>query len=105
MELKLDRGGDRTKFSRVKKRLKGADGIPISVANEYPILESRIYEVEYCYGYLALMAANVIAENLFAKVDQEGNIFVLIEYIIDKRTNSTKTLQQYVFVITKSGTK
>ena len=51
------------------------------------------------------MAANVIAENLFAQVDQEGNRFVLIESIIDTRTDGTQTLQKDAFVITKNGTK
>ena len=51
------------------------------------------------------MAANIISENQFAQVDQEGNIFVLIESIIDTRTDGTHTLQQDVLVITKSATK
>ena len=45
----------------MKKRLKDANGIPTRVANENPILDSRMYGVEYRDGYLAAMAANVIA--------------------------------------------
>ena len=89
----------------MKKILKDANGIPIGVANDNPILELRKYEVEYRNGYVAEMSSNVIAENLFAQVDQEGNGFVLIESIIDTRTDCTKTLQQDAFVITKRGTK
>ena len=51
------------------------------------------------------MTDNVVAENLFAKVYQEGNIFVLIESILDTRTNGTKILQQDAFIIINSGTK
>ena len=51
------------------------------------------------------MAANVVAENLFAQVDQEGNRFVLIESIIDTRTDGTQTLHQDAFIIINSGTK
>ena len=51
------------------------------------------------------MADNLIAEKLFEKVDQEGNIFVLIDSIINTRTNRTQTLQKDAFVIPKSGTK
>ena len=61
-----------------------------------------MYEVEYCDGYVATMAANVIYENLFAQVNKEGKIFVLIESIIDTKTNSTQTLHEDAFVITKS---
>ena len=51
------------------------------------------------------MAANVIAENLFTQVDQEGNRFLLIDSIINTRTYSTQTLQQDEFVVTNSRTK
>ena len=48
-----------------------------------------MYEVEYQNGYVAAMVENVIDENLFTQFDQEGNIFVLIESIIDTRTDGT----------------
>ena len=105
MELKLDRRGDKPEFSKVKKRLKDTNGTPIGVANDNLILDSRMYEIEYCDGYVAEMIANVISEGLFAQVNQEGNIFLLIKCITDKRTNITQTLQQDAFIITKSGTK
>ena len=105
MELTLDQGGDRPEFTRVKKRLKDTNGMPTGVANDNHILDSRMYEVKYTYRYIAAMAANMIYENLFTEVDQEGNIFLLIKSIIGTRTNNTKTLKQDAFVITKSGTK
>ena len=105
MELTLDQGGERPKIARVKMILKDANRRPISVANENLILESRMYEVEYCNGYVVAMAANIITENLFTQVDQEFNRFVLIKSIIDTRTDGTQTLQQDAFVITRSGTK
>ena len=51
------------------------------------------------------MAANVIAENLFAQVDKEGNRFLLIKSIIDTRTDGTQTLQQDAFITINGGTK
>ena len=60
MELTLDGSRDRLEFARLKKRLKDANRRPISVANDNPILDSRMYEVEYRDGYVAAMAANVI---------------------------------------------
>ena len=104
IKLTLQIGVDKPEFARVKKRLKEANGRPIVVANDNPILELIMYEVEYRDGYVATMAANVIAGNLFSQVYQEGNIFVLIESITDKRTDDTQTLQQDALVITKSGT-
>ena len=40
MELELYQGGDRPEFSRVKKILEDANGRPIVVANENPILKT-----------------------------------------------------------------
>ena len=105
MELTLDRGGDRPKLLGVKKRLKDANRRPIRLGNKNPILSSIMYEFEYCDRYVTAMAANVIAENLFAQIYQEGNIFLLIDYIIDTRTDGTPKLQQDVFVVTNNGTK
>jgi hypothetical protein len=59
------------------------DGIPIGTANDNPVLDSRIYEVEFPDGYKTSMAANVTAENLFAQVDPEGNRLAVFEDIID----------------------
>ena len=101
----MDQVGDRPEFEGVKKKLKDANGRPMGVANNNPILDSRMYEVGYRDGYVAEMAANVIFENLFTQVNQEGNRFVLIESIIDTRTDGTQKLQQDAFIITKSGTK
>ena len=52
--------------AKVTKRLRDADSIPIGTANENPILDSRMYKVQYQDGTKASLAANYIAENLFA---------------------------------------
>ena len=41
-------------------------------ANDNPILDSRVYEAEFLDGNKASLAANAIAENLFAQVDDEA---------------------------------
>ena len=64
-----------------------------------------MYEVEFTDGEKASLAANYIAENLFAQVDDEGNRQVLMNEIIDYRTNGTKLKQQDAFITTKMGTK
>ena len=46
MELTLYQGGDRPEFARVNKILKDANGRPIGVANDNPMLDSQMYEVE-----------------------------------------------------------
>ena len=63
--------------ARVTKRLRDVNGLPIGTAHDNPILDSRMYDVEYQDGHKAAMAANAIAQNLFAQVDAEGNRHVL----------------------------
>jgi hypothetical protein len=46
-----------------------------------------MYEVEYPNGHQASLAANVIAENMFAQVNNEGKHHVLYEEISDRTTN------------------
>ena len=105
MELALPREGGDVQFGRVVKRLRDRDGLPIGTAHDNPILDSRMYEVEFQDGYKTSLAANTIAENLFAQIDDEGNRQVLFNEIIDHRTNGKQVLQQDAFVTTRTGTK
>ena len=106
MELALPRGeGNEAEFARVTKRLRDHEGRPIGTANDNPILDTRLYEVEFLDGHKSAMAANAIAENMFAQIDEEGHRHVLMDEIIDHRTNGKQVMQQDAFLTTRSGTK
>ena len=106
MELALPQGDSlEPRMARVTKRLKDSNGIPIGTADQNPLLDTRMYEVELVDGEKASLTANYIAENLFAQVDDEGNRHVLMKEIIDYRTNGTELKQQDAFITTKTGTK
>ena len=64
-----------------------------------------MYEVEYADGYKTSMAANTIAENLFAQVDEEGQRHVLFDEIIDHRVNQDAVKQQDAFIVNSKGIK
>ena len=85
--------------------MKDANGLPIGLANENPILDTRMYEVEYLDGEQMSLAANNIAENLFAQIDDDGNRQVLMDKIIGHRSNEYALKQQDAFIVTKTGTK
>ena len=91
MELSLPRDGVDATFTRVTKRLKDANGLPIGTSHENPILDTRVYEVEYTDGHKASMEANAVAMNLFSQVDAEGNHHALFNKIVDHRTDGRKT--------------
>ena len=105
MEVALPRDEPGPEFARVAKRLRDAEGRPISTANDTPILDTRMYAVEYSDGHKASLEANAIALNMFAQVDEEGNRHVLFDEIVDYRTNVKEVKQQEAFITNKSGTK
>ena len=106
MELALPQGDSlEPRMARVTKRLKDANGIPIGTADDNPLLDTRMYEVEYLHAKHASLSANHITENLFAQVDDEGNRQVLMKEIIDYRTNGQEVKHQDAFITTKTGTK
>jgi hypothetical protein len=105
MELAIPRDSEGPEVARVTKRLRDANGLPIGVANNNPILDTRLYEVEYPDGYRASLTANSIAENMFAQTDMEGHRHVLFEEIVDHRTDGSELKQQDAFITTQTGTK
>ena len=106
MELALPQGDSlEPRLARVTKQLKDSNGIPIGTADQNPLLDTRMYEVEFVDGGKASPTANYITENLFAQVDDKGNRHVLMNEIIDYRTNGTELKQQDAFIMTKMGTK
>jgi hypothetical protein len=109
MELAVPRDGDGPEYAKVTRRLRDKDGLPIGKANKNPILDTRMYEVEYPDGHKASLAANAIAENMFALVDDEGNRHVLFEEIgITERTDrksSNKTLSLLLVMATNVAEK
>lgn len=85
--------------------MRDANGIPIGVANDNPILDTRVYEGEYMDGRKASLAANAIATNTFAQIDDDGNRFVLLDSIVDHRTDGTELQHDDAFVTSKNDGK
>ena len=87
MEVALPRDSEGPEFARVTKSLRDANGLPIGTANDNPILDTCMYEVEYADGHKASMAANTIAINMFAQLDKDGTRHVLFDEITDNRSD------------------
>ena len=60
MKLAMPRGIDGPEFDKVTKRPRDADSLPIGTENDNPLLDIRIYEVEYPDGYKVALTANTI---------------------------------------------
>jgi hypothetical protein len=59
-------------LARVKDRKRNHDGQLIGETHENPILSTAIYNVESPDGRIAKYSANVIADNLYSTVDDDG---------------------------------
>ena len=103
VELSLDRGGETPEFARVTKRLRDNNGIPIGRGSYNPILDTRLYEVEYLDGHKANLSANIIAENMYAQVDEHGHREVLFDEITDVRSNNEAIKPEDAFYTTPNG--
>lgn len=105
MELAMPRGqNDGPEFAKVTKRLRDANGLLIGTKNDNPLLNTRIYEVEYTDAYKASLTANSTAMNIYAQVNDEGNLYVLFSSIIHHRNDGTDVkIKDYFIKYKNSG--
>ncbi len=105
MKLELPRDDEGPALARVKKRMNDSNGNLIGRAHQNPTLDTQMFKVEFLDGTTMAMAANTIAEILFAQVDQEGHQLILIDEVTDHRTTNDAVQQVDAFIITKCGRK
>ena len=88
MELALPKSGGEVEFGRrvVVKRLRDKDGLTIGTVNDNPILDTRVYEVNFLDGHRASLA-----ENLYSQVKKilKGDDLV-ISLIIGRTVNNCR---------------
>ena len=69
----------------VKGRKRGLNGELIGNGNPNPILDTRIFQVEFPDGHLEEYATNKIAEALYSQVDEDGHNTGVMHEICDHR--------------------
>ena len=70
MDIAMKRGGGEPQLAKVVNQMKDNEGNPIIMANKNLILDTIAYEIEFQDGLRQPLADNLIAENLFAQVNQ-----------------------------------
>jgi hypothetical protein len=88
-ELIFGMGTGAERRGRVIKRAKGTTGQPIGRGHANPLFDTKEYVVEFTDGSLENYFANVIAENMYAQVDDEGRQYQLLDKITDHRSDGT----------------
>lgn len=96
-EVELPIGGEMLS-GRVSTRKRDADGNLVGKANANPIMDTRMYVVEFPDGREAEYSANVIAENVLSMCDSEGNQYLLLKHIVDHRKEDTALSKEDSFV-------
>ena len=87
-EILLPRG-DKMARDQVVCLKHDANGNPIGRSNQNPILNTRLYEVEFLGGEMSELAANIISESMYVQCDLDGNEYLLLEAFIDHRKNGS----------------
>ena len=91
--------------AKVKRRAIGQDDRPIGIASNNPMVDSRLYEVEYDDGTTEVLAANLLAENILEQVDEWGHKHRLMEEIGGHRKGTDALSQDDAFMILDNGSK
>jgi hypothetical protein len=86
--------GDTMEKGTVLRRKRDSNGTLIGHAHSNPILDTRVFEVIFPDGHVAEYATNVIAENMYAMVDEEGYETAIMKSNIDHRCDYTKALSK-----------
>ena len=98
----LPRGGEILKAQVVGRR-RDHNGNPIGRASSNPILDTREYVVEFEDGAQGFYAANLIAENMYSQVDDEGKEFKLMSEIIDHESDASAIKADDGFYVDRNG--
>ena len=64
------------------------------MAHQNPLFNTRAYLVEFKDGSVAEYTANIISENIYSQVDQEGRSFSILQEITDHKVDSKVDLNE-----------
>ena len=97
--------GESIVLTKVTSRKRDYNGKVIGEGNNNPILDTRIYHVEYPDGAVAEYSANIIAENILSQVDGDGHNYCYLSEILGHRSTDEAITKEGGYITTKSGVK
>ena len=87
----------------VLRRKRRSDGTLVGTYNKVPILDTRLYEVQYADGTLAEYQTNNLLENLYEQIDDYGNQYKLLDAIIDHRKDENAVNKENGYITSHNG--
>ena len=97
--------GEQLKAAKVKSRSQDQDGKIKGQYNDNPYLNTLTYNVEFGDGEIREYAANVIAQNMYSQVDDQGYHHMTLDSIVDFATDGNAVPKSQQYVTTPSGTR
>ena len=106
MKLGLPRKDDDGLMHAIVKRRKLDDECKaVGKMNNNPLLDTRAYEIEFADDTTEVLTDNIIADNILAQVDEEGNHKIILYEIIDHRQNVNAIGKEDAFTKMLNGMK
>lgn len=93
------------KFGTVVSRKRDSDGMLIGTENQNPILDTRVYNVDFGDGNYGEYSANLLIENINEQVDEDGHQYQTFKGFVDHRKSDEAVDKADGFYVTKQGTK
>ena len=90
-------------LGRVKNRKRDHDGVLIGKSHDNPVLNTTVYNKETPDGNIHEYTANVIAQNLWNQVDDDGYNYNSLYEVIGHRRNDDAISQEAGFFETSNG--
>ena len=100
--VSIVRGGERMK-GVVKSRALDEYGNLKGKSNPNPLLDTSEYYVEFEDGSNDHFTANIIAENVFSQVDEEGREHLLVEEIVGHRKTDAALTRENCWMPSRNG--
>ena len=88
-KVQIPKDGYTFATGKVVRRARDSSGELIGKAHNNPILDTSVYEVEFEDGSVEKYNANIIAEHIYAQLDDDGYTRMLMDEIIDHRSDNT----------------
>lgn len=88
----------------VLKRAKGGDGHTVGRKHNNPVMDTRLYDVDFG-GFVTQLTANQIAENMYSQVDEAGRSEMVLKAIVDHRKGPSAVEKANDLITQKNGRK
>ncbi len=97
--------GESQQLAKVVRRSLDSQGRSIGKYDDNPIMNTAVYDIEFPDGTTKEYGANVIAENILAQCDMDGQHSQFLDCILDHKTDGTQVKRENRHVITKRGNR